>query len=125
MITEDSIKLYKNSSILFYIDEYKGTILHIRDVPVLTEERKQIGFASIERLTNTLVAHITIDYHTQERFLAETRDIPIWARPVGKISREDKYIEMYPTRIIIDGVMLTTEQPSDRRLAPFGELLLI
>lgn len=140
VVVMEETRLYRAKAVLAYFDspvfDLSRTSFSCDSDPVEVYDAsgRRIGFARVE-VDQTwggsprIVADISIDYATEERFLAETKSEKIYARFFGRLTLPatplfDFHKPLVPSKLSIDGVMLTRDRPTDPRLEPFGGLVL-
>lgn len=138
-VKQEDVRLFRAKTALSYLDsavyDFAPTEVEFQQnpVPVYGEDMKQVGYASVY-LDQTaggvqrLMADVTIDGATEERLLAETQSVKLYARPFGLMAVAamplfDFQARITPVRLRIDGVQLIRQKPFDERLAPFGSLV--
>lgn len=133
VILQDEVKLWRTDAAVAYLDsdvyDFKGMLLEIpAPVPVYDDTMHQIGFASITREVgpDRLVAHIVIDYATEERFEAELNIAPLYPRVFGRMALPaqplfDFAAKLMVIRLALDGIQLTRRAPVDTRLKPLAD----
>jgi hypothetical protein len=138
VITQDEVKLYRSKGVVTYLDGgiydfgAASVTFKANPVPVLNDDNKTIGFASVtvvrdESGRRSLVADIAIDYSTEERLLAETGE-KLWPRVFGTMRFAalplfDFQQRLTPTYLRIDGIQISRVAPSDERIPRFGQVL--
>lgn len=136
VILQEEVKLWRCERTVAYLDSpvynFDETELEIASpVPVYSPEMEKIGFASV-RLDHDgkepcLVASISIDYATEERFEAELNIRPLYPRVFGRMvasqteSVFDFQARLKVHRLLIEGVKLTITPPTDARILKLPE----
>lgn len=136
---QDEVRLYTAKTVLSYMDsevyDLGPTQIEFRQnpVPVYGEDMKQLGYANVYMDATSggiqrLMADVSIDAATEERLLAETQSVRLYARIFGVMGCAamplfDFQARVVPVRLRLDGVQLSRLKPTDERLAPFGALV--
>lgn len=140
VILQDEVQLYRARVVLAVLDgpvfDFGPTTVEFPDgpVPVFADDgRTQLGFASVAmELGNghfRLMADLSIDYACEERLLAETRSRQIYPRLYGKLSVAaiplfDFQAPLVPTKLLVQGIVLSRRRPADERIVALGEPVL-
>ena len=133
-ITEADARLYSKKVILANLDngglDFSQTLLFVQQpVKVRNDIGELIGHAAVWIENYKLIAHITINYHTPERFAAEVPEgVRNWAHVKGELRVEaNEYLNTGLQKvkgIVVDEIVLSSVKPTDDRLYPFGEDVL-
>lgn len=135
VILGEDVKLYRARVILGYLDgpvyDFESAALHFGNdgpVPVHSDDGKNIGFASVVYANGRFEADIAIDWACEERLLAETGE-KIYARFFGTMNFKpmllfDFQAKLGPTKLKIDGIVLSRQAPADPRVTPVGYPIL-
>jgi len=141
VILQDEVQLYRTRVILAHLDgpvfDFGPTTVEFPDMPVpvfADDGRTQLGFASVSleqyvREGHRLMADLSIDYACEERLLAETRSRQIYPRIYGKLSVAaiplfDFQAPLVPTKLLVQGIVLSRRRPADERIPALGEPVL-
>jgi len=133
VIEQEDARVFRATAIAAYLDrEFESASLPaMSPCTVQDEEGKIIGFADVYEKNRKIVVEMVIDNATPERLTAEMREgVRHYARLRGIVhrrSRGDGLIEFTSVQysVIVEAVVLSTEKPSDPRVAAVGEPLLI
>lgn len=134
VFNQDETKLYRARALLAILDSDvyeidRGGIQTRGPLPVEAEDGRRIGFASVFFDGDKMFADISIDYASPERLLAETQSIKLYARPWGAMAVVnsplfDFHAKLIVRQLFINGIVLSTQAPSDGRIAPFGAAVI-
>ena len=132
-ITPENTKTFEMRATIAHLDEpgviYSEVLWNfsIGPVPVVSEDGKRIGSATVYRTdgNTALEAIIHIDYASEERLLVETDSIQFWPRIRGDFLygrfRSDYMFERLPlvqaNAIRVHEVVLTTRKNPDARIS--------
>lgn len=131
VVTQEDVKLYRERTILAYLEGATAIAALFADnpVPVESDDGKLIGTANVSIQNSKLIAELVIDYATPERLNAENRDgVRHWARIVGMLCTQPSMAFVDVSRpsltLTVDKLVLSTHRPADGRLLAFGEPIL-
>jgi hypothetical protein len=135
-IDGDDVRLYRAHVVVAYLDGSvydfaESKIVFENPVPVQGSSGKTIGYAALfmeeigDRPLKRVVADIVIDYACEERLLAETQEIRLWAHAHGTISGRPAHVFDFHapipiSKVEIKGLTITNARPHDERIASLG-----
>jgi hypothetical protein len=132
VIDGNEVKLYRARAVIAYLDgevyDLEATVFQFEDslVPVVSDDGRQLGFATVTIEGTRVVADFGIDYASEERFLAETEAIKLYPHLYGSMVfmpmlTFDFHKRLAPTKLRIDGVVLSQKRPTDERVPALGK----
>lgn len=132
--SSSEVRIFRTKVQLADISQYPRLVVKGGSlVPVYSEDGRLLGHAGVEQWADRLVANIEIDYHSEERLLAETRAERLWAWVVGELRAETPYVLgltdngsagidlSYPARswLRIDEIVISRKAPHDQAMGRF------
>ncbi len=137
--TPGAPRLFTKLVLLAYLDspvyDFGPTEIDFKSdpLPVYSEDMKPLGFAAVSMDTRCdtprLVAIVVIDAASEERLLAETKQVKLYPRLFGAMAMAgmplfDFHAQLRPMKLRLDGIMLSRYAPTDKRVPPFGEIFI-
>jgi hypothetical protein len=136
VIVDSEVKVYRTKVVLAYLNssvyDFVWTSFTVSNdglVPVCSDDGRKLGFATVTRENNRIVADLCIDYASEERLMAETRSVKIYPRLRGRLTvPSEPFLDFQalikPLAIVIEGVVLSTTSPTYASSPVLGELVL-
>ena len=137
IILQEDVKLFRVKGVVAILDtpfyDYTKAKINLHNpTPVKDFSTKKIGFANVFVENDKLIADVVLDYYTPERFDIDVKN-DVYLGVNGflvleeeKLKRLDLYgITKKVLQISILSLVLTHRKPTDTRISPLGEIVLV
>lgn len=114
VFTDEDVKLFEVKGTVSYLDDSTRPV-YSNPVQVIDSNGTIVGYVSLRKVRDELVADGTIDYATEARLLVQVGE-KVYFATHGHLDEAKRYV--------IESLTLTTDRPLDPRIDPVGSVLL-